>query len=85
MLVGLPLGLTAVAMVLLATTLRLFVLHDMHGHGPPSFFNKTDLSFNAGPNFIPNEFIKWSSVNNGSPEPSMLWSRKFCKETKGVH
>lgn len=53
--------------------------HDMHGQGPPSRFNKTERSFSAGPNFIFNEFIRWSSVNSGSPEPSMHWSRKFCK------
>lgn len=29
-----------------------------HGHGPPSFFNKTERSFNAGPNFIFSECIK---------------------------
>lgn len=54
----LPLGLEAEAAVALLPELLILVLHDMHGHGPPSLFNKTDLSFNAGPNFIPNECIK---------------------------
>lgn len=54
--------------------------HETHGHGPPNFFAKIDLSFKAGPNFKPNEFVKCSSVNIGSPEPSICWSRKFCKK-----
>lgn len=61
------------------TDALLFVaeLHDTHGHGPPSFFNKTERNFSAGPNFIFNECIKWSSVSNGKPDPSMHCSRKF--------
>lgn len=55
-------------------------VHDTHGHGPPIFFKSTERNFNAGPNFIFNEFIKWSSVSNGSPDPSMHWSRKFCNK-----
>lgn len=34
------------------------VEHDTHGHGPPSFFNKTERNFSAGPSFMPNECIK---------------------------
>lgn len=34
------------------------LLHEIHGHGPPIFFNKTERSFKAGPNFIFKEFTK---------------------------
>lgn len=51
--------------------------HDTHGHGPPNLFASTERNFSAGPNFIPNEFIRWSSVSNGNPEPSIRCSRKF--------
>lgn len=54
-------------------------VHDTQGHGPPNRFNKTERNFSAGPNFIFNECIKWSSVSNGKPVPSMHCSRKFCK------
>lgn len=50
---------------------------DTHGHGPPDFLAKTDLNLRAGPNFIPSELVRWSSVSNGSPVPSILCSRKF--------
>lgn len=43
----------------------------------PNFFANIDRNFNAGPNFIFIVVVKCSSVNNGNPEPSILWSRKF--------
>lgn len=76
----LPVGLAA-HILLVALTGLLFVdagaatlpllPHDIHGQGPPSRFSKTERSFSAGPNFIFSECMRWSSVNNGSPEPSM--------------
>lgn len=65
-----------------AATVELFgfdavLLHETHGHGPPSRFKRTERNFNAGPNFMFSECIKWSSVSNGNPEPSMHCSRKF--------
>lgn len=81
--IGLSAALGIVLPLLLATDVILDddvaaeLLHDIHGHGAPSFFINTERSFSAGPNFIPNEFIKWSSVNSGKPDPSMHCSRKF--------
>lgn len=60
-------------------------VHETHGHGPPNFFVSTERSFNAGPNFMPNEFIKWSSVNKGKPAPSMQCSRKLCNKKKKMN
>lgn len=57
------------------------LLHDTHGHGPPSLFKRTDRNFNAGPNFMFSECIKWSSVSKGNPDPSIHCSRKFWNET----
>lgn len=51
-------------------------------HGSLKRFSRFERSFNAGPNFIPRILIKCSSVNIIRPSPSMLWSRKFCKEKK---
>lgn len=55
------------------------VEHETHGHGPPNLLANIDFNFSAGPNFNPNKFVRWSSVSNGKPEPSICWSRNFCK------
>lgn len=74
--VVLPVGLAAHMLLVVLTGLltadgAAVPTHDTHGHGPPSRFSNTERSFSAGPNFIFNEFIRWSSVNSGSPDPSM--------------
>lgn len=53
------------------------VAQSAHGQGPPSRLASIDLSFRAGPSFMPSELVRCSSVSSGNPAPSMLWSRKF--------
>lgn len=79
----LPTGLDAVSAFIAALVLA--ALHETHGHGPPSFFNNTERSFSAGPNFMFSWCIKWSSVSKGKPDPSMHCSRKFWKKDKNKH
>lgn len=42
-----------------------------HGHGPPRRLASTERNLRAGPNFMPSECIRWSSVSSGRPEPSI--------------
>lgn len=50
-------------------------------HGSNRLAN-TAFIFNAGPSFICSIPVKWSSVSSGRPAPSILCSRKFCKEKR---
>lgn len=50
-------------------------------HGS-SRLDSTAFNFSAGPSFICNMPVRWSSVRRGRPAPSILCSRKFWKQKK---